>query len=174
MPADELGPPTRIYTDGSYCRMGGGWAYTVVAPSGYCLTYNRGIGAFPSSASAELRAILEGLRAAMTIGHRNVEVCCDSSEAIAIINGTAKSQLHITEQRQVMLIRCAIEACKRVEFVLIGGRAKWKEPHRRWHKTVDKAARDGARGMSRNNLKQLATGEVAMTEKISRKYVRVP
>ena len=153
---DELGPPTRLYTDGSYYRMGSGWAFVVVSPDGLVLAKNSGNCAAPRPASPELRAVLEGLRGAMTIGHRNLVVFTDSSDVIGMVHGTVMYELHRTERRSLDWITRAIECCKRVQFVFIGGKTKRQEPHRRWHRIVDKASRDCAKGMNRGNLKRLA------------------
>lgn len=131
----------QIYTDGSHCRMGSGWA-TVVVIDGKKATLLSGCKFLPTATAAELTAILKGLQWTLGRNIREVVVFTDSRKSVSLLTVAGATTAEITEARIAKLIAVEIAACADVQIRCISGDLKHSPPHRLWHRMCDSLARE--------------------------------
>lgn len=162
---------TKIYTDGSHCRMGSGWAAVIVVDE----TKSALIGGYkflPTATAAELTAIYQGLNWSMNRDMREVVILTDSRKSAALLTDPDATTPEITEARIAKLILQEMAACTDVQVRCISGDTKHRPEHRLWHRMVDSLSRQNARTLNRMTLAKIACGEIGVSRETEKKLTR--
>lgn len=162
---------TKIYTDGSHCRMGSGWAAVIVVDD-VKSTLIGGYKFLPTATAAELTAIYRGLNWAMNRDMREVVILTDSQKATALLTKPDATTPEIAEARIANLILQEIAACTDVQVRCICGDTKHRPEHRLWHRMVDSLSRQNARTLNRMTLAKIARGEIGVSRETEKKLTR--
>jgi ribonuclease HI len=161
----------KIYTDGSHCRMGSGWAAVIVVDDVKAALIG-GYKFLPTATAAELTAIYQGLNWSMNRDMREVVILTDSQKATALLTKLDATTPEITEARIAKLILQAISACTDVQIRCICGDKKHSPDHRLWHRMVDSLSRQNARTLNRMTLAKIASGEIGISRETEKKLTR--
>lgn len=161
----------KIYTDGSHCRMGSGWAAVIVVDDVKAALIG-GYKFLPTATAAELTAIYQGLNWAMNRDMREVVILTDSQKSTALLTKPDATSVEITEARIAKLILQEIAACTDVQIRCICGAAKSGPDHWLWHRMVDSLSRQNARTLNRMTLAKIARGEIGISRETEKKLTR--